>query len=171
MIDLTFEPSLEEYGEKLEQRASLLQSAIQDKLNELEARLLQSIQQKLSGPVLNQRTGNLISSVEMQAAEWVGQVCGGQVGIPDSAPSFPYAIAFEKGGHGPYDIYPRVAAMLSWLDLEDGSRHFSKHVVHPTIEQRSFIAPSVAELEPMFYAELQEVLDVVMGGGTPETSE
>lgn len=153
---------MEQYGEELRDRSSLLDQAIEAKLNELEARLLQSIQEKLSGEVLHQRTGVLLRSVEMQAAEWVGSVVGGSVGIDDDAPSFKYGIVFEMGGLGYYDIFPVNRLALAFEGPE--GMIFAKKVHHPPAEKRPFIAPSVAELEPQFYAELEETLNDVLEG-------
>lgn len=161
-FDLQFTPTLEEYGEGLKERAGLLDQAIEAKLNELEARLLMSIQAKLSGEVLEQRTGTLLRSVEMQAAQWVGSVCGGTVGIDDGAPSFKYAIAFELGGLGYYDIFPKEALALAFEGAE--GMIFAKKVHHPPAQKRPYLAPSVEEIESVFYEELDATLGDVLSG-------
>lgn len=161
-LELLFTPTLERYGEDLNAKPDLLDRAIQAKLNELEAQLLASIQAKLSGEVLQQRTGVLLRSVEMQAAEFTGAVCSGTVGIDDDAPSFTYGIVHEMGGLGYYDIFPKEALTLAFLGPE--GMVFAKHVHHPPAQKRSFIASSAAELEGTFYDELDETLTIVIRG-------
>lgn len=159
--ELAWSPGLEEYAESLEGKGDLLQAAITEKINILAATLLVSIQGKLSGEVLQQRTGTLLRSVEMQAAEWVGAACQTAVGIDDGAPSFKYAIAFEMGGLGYYEIVPKNTLALAFEGPE--GMIFAKKINHPPAAQHAFIAPSVEELRPQFMASLQETLDIVLG--------
>jgi len=163
IASLRFTPSLEQYGERLRERPAALDAAIETKINSLAARLLASIQVKLSGEVLYQRMGVLLRSVEMQAAAWAGAVCGATVGIPDGSPSWTYAIVHEMGGLGYYDIEPVNARVLAFAGA-GGEMVFTAHVHHPPALKRSFEATSVEELRPIFDAEIAELFDSFLGG-------
>ena len=163
IASLRFTPSLEEYGERLREKPAALDAALEAKINSLSARLLASIQVKLSGEVLQQRTGVLLRSVEMQAAAWTGAICGATVGIPDGSPSWPYAIVHEMGGLGYYDIVPVNAKVLAFAGAGGGTV-FASVVHHPPAIKRSFEATSVEELRPIFDAEIAELFDSFLGG-------
>lgn len=159
--EFTWIPDLDQYKTDLENKCPLLEVAITEKINELAERLLVSIQAKLSGEVLQERTGNLFNSVHIQAAEWINGICQMSVGIDEDSPTYVYGIAFEMGGLGYYNIFPKNALTLAFEGPE--GMIFAKHVVHPPAPHRPFIGPSLDELSATFKAELEETLEMVMG--------
>ena len=165
------------YRKGLDREAGLLETAIAAKVNELAGRLYDLIEGKLSGEVLQEQTGQLAGSVVQQAAAWAGAVCGASVGVPADSPAFQYGVVHEMGGLGYYSIFPKEALALAFEGGGGGGAApwggqfaggdplfvFTRHVNHPPAQKRPFIAPALAELEPMFYSELKAVLDDVLG--------
>jgi hypothetical protein len=157
----SWEPSLEDYSTRLKDKSALLEEAIAAKIDDITQRVLASIQMKLSGEVLQERTGNLFNSVYATAAQWMGTVCEGSVGIDPDSPAYVYGIAFEMGGSGYYDIFPKEKLALAFPGPE--GTIFAAHVNHPPTPHRPFIEPSVEEFRAVFAAEIAETLQVVMG--------
>lgn len=153
---------VEEVLAGLREKETTLTAAIGAKIDELGARLLQRVQENLSGEVLHQRSGQLIRSVEWLAAEWVGMVCQTEVGIDDGSPSFLVGLVQEYGGEKWYDIYPVKAKALAWEGPE--GMVFAHHVHHPPLPERSYLRSALAEMEDTIYAELEATLDAAIGG-------
>ncbi len=101
---------------------------------------------KLSGQVLNRKTGALASSINNVVEEQeqgvygaVGSYKGGSRDNPEG-----YAAVHEYGGKSAYTILPVNGSVLSWLGA-DGRRHFAKKVTHPPAKERSFLRSSLAD--------------------------
>jgi hypothetical protein len=145
---------------ELREKKDLLQAAIFERVNSLGAQLLQRVQGKLSGEVLNQRTGVLLRSVEWQAAEYVGAVCQTSVGIDEGQPSFVYAYVHEYGGQGYYTIAPDQAKALAFEGPE--GMIFAGRVNHPPAKETSYLRSSLDEMTDEIYAQLQETVSGVL---------
>jgi hypothetical protein len=179
--ELTFAPTVEEYGEGLREHASVLDEAIEAKLNSLAGKLLMDLQVNLSGEVLEQRTGKLIRSVEMQAAQWAGEVCGATVGIDEGQPAWIYGLVHNIGGLGYYDIFPVNAKALAfsasadslagsspWGGMFSSGEDFDivvKAVHHPPAKATHWFDNPVEALRATFVEEMKAVLDDVLGTG------
>lgn len=101
------------------------------------------VSQKLSGQVLQHRSGTLSDSIRVIPAIIEGdQVKGGVEGA--GGPAF-YGRYFEEGGKGPYEIRPKTAQALHFF-ASDGSEVFAKKVMHPAIPHLPFMQPSLDEL-------------------------
>jgi hypothetical protein len=145
---------------EMRNRGELLDAAILSAVNSLGAQLLARVQTKLSGEVLASRTGQLLNSVEQQAAEFVGSVCQTSVGIDEGSPSFLYGYVQEYGGSKWYEIVPVQAQVLAFEGPE--GIIFAKSVHHPPLPERSYLRSSLAEMEDMIYAELEASVGQVL---------
>ena len=176
--------------ESLAGKEEKLSAAILERMDILGIRLLERVQGKLSGEVLERRTGALLGDVDIWAANFVGQVCGVSVGIPDEAPSWLVGMTHEYGGTRWYDIYPYEAiyqaagltgkGRISPHSAEDSIARaegqlphtlrwegpdgvvFAMHVWHPPAKERSYLRSSLAEMEEEAVGELHGVLEEVM---------
>lgn len=176
--------------EHLAGKEGRLSAAILERMDILGIQLLERVQGKLSGEVLQRQTGALLGDVQLWAANYVAQVCGVAVGIPDEAPSWLVGMVHEYGGKSFYDIYPLEAiynaagltghGRLSPHSAEDSPAlaegrlpHtlrwegpegvvFAMHVWHPPAKERSYLRSSLAEMEEDAVGELRNVLIEVM---------
>jgi HK97 gp10 family phage protein len=151
-------------GEQLA-RLSILRSqlfgALERKINLLNTRLQQRIQtQKLSGQVLQQRSGKLKRSIEVIPAtidEASGVVSGSVEGA--GGPAF-YGRFHEFGTSKSYVIVPVNKQALSFLM---GNRRVTvKSVLHPPIKERSFMRSAQAEMKEEFIAGMQETVNQLL---------
>ena len=128
-------------------------------LTKLNALLLQLqshiIGQKLSGQVLQRRTGMLASSVRVIPAKFSGTKIVGAIEAGRSAAL--YAGVHEYGGSHAYQILSVKARALSFV--LDGRRVFAKSVLHPPARQRAFMRPSLDENAASIQEELSEALN------------
>ncbi len=152
-VTFTLQADIGKFETANQAKLELLKSMLLEKVNALDALLQQTIQQKMSGPVLNAITGKAVRSVEMIPAAMNGDVIEGGVQA-GGGPAF-YLKFQEFGTSGPYDIYPSKGKALAFLI--GGKQVFARHVVHPGLPARSVVGSSVQELGPRIIAELQAV--------------
>ncbi len=138
--------------------AGAVQDALVEQADALCAALEARIQQKLSGEVLQTRTGALAASIQSSVED-----DGSAVSIVASSAGAPYAAIQEFGGKtAAHDI---VAIKGKALAFEaSGGMAFAKSVHHPgsVIPARSFIGSSFAELSDEISGGLkQAVLDAL----------
>jgi len=152
---------LNSVSQLLESRRQALYGAIARKMDVLNTRLQARIQGgKLSGQVLHQRSGKLKRSVEVIPATINmanGTVTGGVSGA--GGPAF-YGRFHEFGTENSYPILPVTKQALRFII---GNKViFAKRVLHPPIEQRSFMRSAQTEMTPIVREELQlTVYDVL----------
>ncbi len=96
--------------------------------------------EKLSGQVLNVRTGNLRNAIRAYPPGGPEFPIVGTVGVDRSAP---YGEMQERGTRGPYEITPTRKKALMFM--VGGERIFARHVMHPGLKTRPFMAPSFQE--------------------------
>lgn len=117
---------------------------------------------KLSGQVLNRRTGALSRSIVQQVLDQ-GLVIYGRV---FSSGDVKYAAIHEFGGKTrAHDIFPKKADALSFM--MGGRRVFAKVVHHPgsQMPERSFMRSSLADMaEEITLGMKQAVVDGLMAG-------
>ena len=102
-----------------------LTSAVRDKVEELQAKLLAKVEANLSGDVLQSRTGALKSSVAV-AIDLSADAFGASI-VSDGVP---YAAIQEYGGHtAAHDIVPVKARALAFAGA--GGAVFARRVHHP----------------------------------------
>jgi hypothetical protein len=160
-------------GAELERKQGMLMTAIAEAVDTVNLRLYERVEEKLSGEVLQRRTGTLAGAVDMQAARFVGAVCAASVGIDDGHPSFLVGLVQEYGGEKWYDIYPVNAKVLAFMGgaynpetlghaSSVSAMVFTPHVHHPPLPERSYLRSSLAEMEDLLYSELTEALTEVL---------
>lgn len=108
--------------------------------------------EKLSGQLLQQRTGKLIGSVRTipvvnTGAEIIGGVQAG------GGPAY-YAKFQNYGTAGPYEIKPLDPKGVLAFRL-DGKMRFAKRVMHPGLPARNFMESSLEESRALIIAALQ----------------
>ncbi|MGA2045018.1 MAG: hypothetical protein ABSG83_16795 [Roseiarcus sp.] len=117
----------------LAQKVALLAAALADKVRT----------EKLSGQVLNPRSGALVGSIIAEAGA-EGEAMVGRIGV---AGDVKYAAIQEYGGKtAAHEILPAKAAALAFV--AGGALHFARRVEHPgsTIPERSYLRSSLAEM-------------------------
>jgi hypothetical protein len=98
----------------IEARGPKFVSALTAESNATMADLLARVQQKLSGEVLQtRRGGGLLGTARMNPTKRVGALLIGSVQA-GGGPAAAYAQVQERGGRGPYEIYPKNKLALAF---------------------------------------------------------
>ena len=129
----------------LQEKKGMLEEALLAVFGELGDKLYELVIGNLTGRVLQARTGKLASSVELEAAAFIGAVCQTAVAIPEGSDSWLIGMVHEYGGLGWYSIDPVNAQVLAWMGPE--GMVFARHVNHPPAEERSFMRSALAWME------------------------
>ena len=124
-----------------------LPSGVARTVTRLALELVRRTQQKLSGQVLNVRTGVLRSSINHQVTQTSTEVTA-TVGT-----NVKYGRYHEFGVPHSWEIRPKTARALAFE--VGGQTIFARHVTHPPLPERSFLRSSLREMEPMIKAELE----------------
>jgi hypothetical protein len=122
-------------------------SALKVALNESLALLLARVQVKLSGEVLHHRTGKLLGSARMNAAQGIGQTLTGSV-VSSGGPAW-YGRVHENG---PTTI-PAVAGKLMVFEA-GGKTVFTMKRRAFVLPKRAFMSPSLDELRGTIIAKI-----------------
>ncbi len=138
--------------------AGALDDALRERADALRAALEARIQQKLSGEVLQARSGALAASIQSSVED-----DGSAVSIVAASSGAAYAEIQEFGGKtAAHDIVAVKAKALAFA--AGGGQVFAKRVHHPgsTIPARSFIGSSFAEMSDEIVGGLKRaVLDAL----------
>jgi hypothetical protein len=130
-------------------------AALMVKMNSLLIRLQAKIVgEKLSGQVLKHRTGKLAGSIRVIAAEASEDKIEGAV-LGGGGPAF-YAKFHEFGTTNWYVIRPVNKKVLRFM-IGD-KEVFAKSVLHPPIQERSFMRSSLAEMRAQALMELADTV-------------
>lgn len=106
---------------------------------------------KLSGSVLNVRTGNLRRSVHTSPATDSGDQISASVGFGHEA--F-YGRFHEYGVAHSWQIIPSRAKVLRF-EGRDGIVHFARSVTHPGLRERSFMRTGLQDQAPRIVSNLR----------------
>ena len=127
-------------------------------ITKLELQLVALVKRKLSGEVLQIRSGRLRNSITGRVQQSATSV------IATVSTDVPYAKFQEEGVPHSWEIRPRSARALAF-DVAGAQRRggshilsetiFAMRVVHPPLPARSFMASSLHEMEPLIRAELE----------------
>lgn len=157
MIRLSFNNSDERLVQNLREKGPRILAAAKTKMDGLMISLQAKIVgEKLSGQVLNRRTGKLSNSIRalpsdiesnFQGESIVGHVEGG------GGPAF-YGRVQEFGGDHAYDIVPINAKALHFFI--GGKEMFLKKVHHPPLKERSFMRSSLEEYRETIFDSLRQ---------------
>lgn len=156
MFELTLN---DEASAVLEALPDRLRDALADKAGALAAALQSRIQQKLSGGVLNQKSGALARSITATIDDGPGDVSATLATSPD----IKYAAIHEYGGMiPPHQIVPDKAKALAFL--VGGKRAFAARVNLPAIAmpERSYMRSSLAEMADEIADELSDAVAAAM---------
>lgn len=118
--------------------------ALRGEIVSLTQQLAQRVKAKLSGQVLNKRSGRLYNSVQTELIEDAQQVYG-QV---SAGKGVPYAKIHEYGGRTkPHVILPKNGKVLRFVS-KSGDVVFATRVNHPgsLIPERSYMRSSLTEM-------------------------
>lgn len=130
-----------------------VQAALRAKAEALaEALRLHVVQDKLSGQILQTRSGALRNAIAAEASSDGGRLLIRLFARGDVR----YAAIQEYGGRTPaHDIVPDKAKALAFVI--GGRTAFARIVHHPgsTIPARPFMAPALAEMKPQILSELK----------------
>jgi phage gpG-like protein len=139
--------------------AGSVQNALLERAEGLRAELEARIEQKLTGGILQARTGALAGSIQSSTED-----DGSAASIVASSIGVPYAAIQEFGGKtAAHDI---VAVKAKCLAFDaGGGRVFARKVHHPgsTIPARSYIAESFAEKSGEIIASLKQAVLKALG--------
>ena len=150
---------------RLASAPAAIQSALAAKAAGLAERLRAHVaDDKLSGQVLQSRTGALKASIAAEVDDAAGQV----IARVFSSSDLKYAAIQEYGGHtAPHDIVPDKAKALAFL--VHGAPVFAKIVHHPgsQIPARSYLRSALADMGDQIIAEFTTAaLDALNGAAT-----
>lgn len=145
--------------ERLESMPGALRAALLQKVSALALKLEAKVKQKLSGEVLNVKTGNLrrsiASKVDASASSVIGKVY--------SSGDVKYAAIHEFGGQTKAHIIEAKNAKALAFSM-GGKQVFAKRVNHPgsKIPERSFLRSSLHDMQGEITEGLhQTVLDTL----------
>ena len=152
----------DQLSNRLAAAPAAIQSALRAKAADLAERLRKHVtDDKLSGQVLNARSGALRASIAAEVDDQAGQV----IARVFSAGDIKYAAIQEYGGRtAPHDIVPDKAKALAFL--AGGAPVFAKIVHHPgsQIPARSYLRSALADMGDQILAEFTAAtLDALQG--------
>ena len=138
-------------SERLQNAPAAIQSALRTKAADLAERLRKHVtDDKLSGQVLNARSGALRASIAAEVDDQAGQI----IARVFSSGDVKYAAIQEYGGRtAPHDIVPDKAKALAFL--VHGAPVFAKVVHHPgsQIPARSYLRSALVDMGDQIIAE------------------
>ena len=141
--------------------AQAVQDALLGQADALRGALEARIQQKLSGEVLQTRSGALAASI-ISAIEYDGS----DTSVSISSTGVPYAAIQEFGGKtAAHDIVAVKAKALAFS--AGGSQVFARSVHHPgsTIPARSYLGSSLAEMRDEIELDFKQAILEALGQG------
>jgi len=142
--------------ESYQRKQAEMVAALLQQMNVEHAALGRYIQtEKLSGQVLHRVTGKLADSVRLVPASQQGTVIEG--GVASAGGAAWYGRLHEYGTSRSYQIVPISKQALAFVS--GGTQVIVKSVLHPPIQQRAFMAPSLEENRASIVAGLQGAID------------
>ena len=142
-------------SDALRRKGAAFLPALMQRMNFLMLRFQKYVQeQKLSGQVLNARSGNLRDSVRVVPAAISGGVI--KAGVQAAGGPAWYGRLHEYGVDHEWLIVAKNRKSLAFEIA--GQMLFRKSVVHPPLPARSFMGSSATELTPEINASLQSVV-------------
>jgi len=151
--------------DRLTNAPAAVQAALHAKAADLAERLRKHVtDDKLSGQVLQARTGALRASIGAEVSDIAGQI----VARVFSSGDIKYAAIQEYGGRtAAHDIVPNKARALAFI--VHGAPVFAKIVHHPgsQIPARSYLRASLADMTDQIIAEFKDAALDALDGATP----
>lgn len=153
MIDIRIDTDGAALAAAFRGKAELLEQALANKVNVLNAELQRRIVANLQGGILNQVTGKAARSVEMIPSTIGGTSIDGSVQA-GGGPAF-YLRFQEDGTSGPYEIVPDRAKALAFA--LGGATVFAKKVQHSGLAARRPVGSTFDAMRSEIIAGLQAV--------------
>jgi phage gpG-like protein len=125
-----------------------LQRGLARAVTRLGFQLERRVKQKLSGEVLNVRTGLLRASINTRVKETSSEITA-SVGT-----NIKYGKFHEYGVPHPWEIRPKSARALAFE--VGGAQVFATRVMHPPLPERSFLRSALREMRGQIQAELKQ---------------
>lgn len=151
--------SIDQLQDYVESRRASLIDVLAGRIDATNAAFAERVRGNLTGGVLQQRSGKLLSTVMQEPAQLDGDTLYGAVTAGGDLA--PYGIYFEEGGTGYYEIRPVNARVLAFMS--GGQQLFAKVVNHPPIPHLPWFGPEVItgsdEMEQSLNEGIAEVLD------------
>lgn len=151
MLSIKFEGQPELLN-RLKAMPDTIREALVQKVTELTLRLEALVKTKLSGDVLNVRTGALRSSIYSRVYEEGKGVYGKVVSPAD----VPYAQAHEFGAHIPERFPVNAKALHFYIN---GQEVFAKKAAAFELPERSFLRSSLDDMKDEITVELKQVIE------------
>lgn len=114
------------------------------------------------------KTGNLRSSIgktvdhkNLEVVVSAGAELGGKQEVN-------YAAAVEYGTSEPFEIVPKTAKALSWVDKASGKRVFAKSVMHPARPPRPYFVPACNANVMKAQQDVFDVMKKAIDSGKPD---
>ena len=148
-FDIEFSGSLQDvllfdegrFYAKVEEKMSMIMDRLHEKITG----------EKLSGQVLNRRTGRLAASVSEPGVSRDGSIITGEITAGEGVP---YALPHEYGGRASYTI--RTVDKRALRMLIGGKELFRRMVEHKPAIKRSYFYSAVDEMRDEFKEALRE---------------
>lgn len=149
-VEVTIDTSA--VGPYLQDKSGAIRAALVEKMTAVST-MLQSkiVGEKLSGQLLNRRTGKLSDSVRIEGVTVTDTEIDG--GVTAGGGPVTYAAALEYGSK-PHIIVPVKARALAFMI--DGKQIFAMRVNHPGTKEYAFMRGTLAENEDVITAEFQD---------------
>lgn len=186
MIRISFNGTDARVAAAMKAKGPKIVSSLQKELDLLMFDLLRRVQQKLSGEVLQHRSGVLLGSAHKETTVLSGGTITGKV-TAAGGPAF-YGRIQEKGGTRSYEILPRNKKALAFtpgggegrgMRFQLGARRGSlkpaqlgafregggivvRRVIHPPLPARPFMSTSLEEMRPTIISRLQLALGMAV---------
>jgi hypothetical protein len=155
MLEVTFK-----HDTKLDGLDDAIVNAVGNKMVALTQELYNKVIENLSGKILQQKSGQLVSSVH----QFVDQVADPMTGSVYIEPASPKAWALEHGGERSYLISPSKAQVLKFFWDKAGQTVFFPSVTHPPSREFAYLRTALEEMQPNFAAGFQQVIQDVLDG-------
>lgn len=159
MITLTFGGSDSRLIQSWQDRVGRVAPAVVRALNTLHAQLQSYIvSEKLSGQVLQHRSGKLAGSIRVALAETSGDSVRG--GVQGAGGVAPYGRYHEYGTASQYEIVPKQAKVLAFSI--GGQTVFARRVQHPPIAERSFMRTGLQDMRQQIVEGLRQQITATL---------
>lgn len=152
-IDFSYDSNLD----GLDERVKL---AIAKKLLSLTTLMHDKVIENISGKILQQKTGQLISSIQ-QRTDTNSNPMVGEVYVE---PATAKAWALEKGGEREYQILPTKAEVLRFYWDKIGQVVSFHSVNHPPSREFAYLKAALLEMETLAPEGLQAAIDEALEG-------
>lgn len=160
MLSISFKGDQRRFIQAMRSKGPRIIQVLTTKLTGSMLKLASYVQtKKLSGQVLNARTGNLRASVRAIPAHLEGTKL--EAGVEAAGGTAFYGAFHEYGTSRPYEIRAVNGRALSFV--MGGKQRFFASVIHPPIKQRAFLAPSIEENIDSIMSDLRTGVTEVVG--------